>query len=388
VTPPLSQERVVLVIIPLVYFVFVAAEFGAMTYLALAATEAGRSAFAVGLLAASMWTGILLASLAAHSVIARLGYARSFVAGTTISTISLASFALHEVFALWSLAALNLGLGAGLVWVAGESWLAEAAPPRRRGFFVGLFETAVGLGLMVGPLIIPTARSFDLDPLLMAGVVMAMAWVSSLFLPGFRRGAASVNVSSNPDPALASWWGPTFPLLAVALLSGVMESGISALLPSISMRLGADLQQAALLGTVIGAGSALLQPPAGHMGDRWGVRNTTLIAWAMVALATIALWVVAESPGSVLWWTGFVLGGAGGAIYTLSIVELGHRLSGSALVKAVSALVIVYALGTALSPALGGLIFDQTGLSGFAAVLVTLSLAGLLVTWITLRSHR
>ncbi len=383
-----SQGRVVLVIIPLVYFVFVAAEFGAMTYLALAATQAGRSAFAVGLLAASMWSGILVASLAAHRVIGRLGYARSFVAGTTVSTISLASFTLHEVFALWSSGALILGLGAGLVWVAGESWLAEAAPPMRRGFFVGLFETAVGLGLMVGPLIIPTAQSLDLDPLLMASVVMVLAWLSSLFLPGFRRGTASRTASSHPDPALASWWRPTWPLLAVALLSGVMESGISALLPSISMRLGADLKQAALLGTVIGAGSALLQPPAGHMGDRWGVRNTTLTAWVMVAAATTALLVVAESPGSILWWAGFVLGGAGGAIYTLGIVELGHRLSGPALVKAVSALVIVYSLGTAVSPALGGLIFDQTGLSGFAAVLMVLSLAGLLVTWTTVRSHR
>ena len=383
-----SQGRVVLVIIPLVYFVFVAAEFGAMTYLALAATQAGRSAFAVGLLAASMWTGILVASLAAHSVIGRLGYARSFVVGSTASMISLASFALHDVFLLWTSGALTLGLGAGLVWVAGESWLAEVAPPMRRGFFVGLFETAVGLGLMVGPLIIPTAQALNLDPLVMASVVMVGAWVSSLFLPGARPGTSSEAAPSNQDPTLAAWWSPTWPLLAVSMVSGVMESGISALLPSISMRLGADLSQAALLGTVIGAGSALLQPPAGHMGDRWGVRNTTLIAWVMVALATTALLVVADSPGSILWWAGFVLGGAGGAIYTLSIVELGHRLSGSALVKAVSALVIVYALGTAISPALGGLIFDETGLTGFAAVLVTLSLAGLLVTWTTVRSHR
>jgi MFS family permease len=171
------------------------------------------------------------------------------------------------------------------------------------------------------------------------------------------------------------------PLAALAAVSGLMESGVSALLPSISMRMGFGVDAAAWLGTCIGAGSALLQPPAGHLADRWHVRGATLLAWAVVLVATSVLWATAAEPGVWLWLVGFALGGMGGAVYTLLIVELGHRLAGPALVKAISVLVVAYAAGTAAGPALGGALFDAAGLRGLAAALLGVAVLGTAVTW-------
>jgi MFS family permease len=148
----------------------------------------------------------------------------------------------------------------------------------------------------------------------------------------------------------------------------------------VSMRLGYSLETAALLGTVIGAGSALLQPPAGHLADRLGTRRVTIAAWAIVLAANLLLLSVATDPGALLWGVGFALGGVGGAVYTLMVIELGHRLVGSALVRAVAVLVTSYAVGTAVGPMLGGWMFDRSGLGGLALTLSVLSGIGLALT--------
>jgi MFS family permease len=382
-----SAGSAVLWIIPAVYFVFVAAEFAALTYLALKSTADGRSALSVGLIATSLWAGILLASARSHIAVARWGYGAVFVGATLLSTAAIATLPWHHLFGGWLAACFVLGFGGGFVWVAGESWLAEAAPPARRGLYVGLFETAVGLGLMAGPALVPLARALEWPALWLSTIGMLVALVISALLlrvavPG-KQAHGGANVASNA--AATPWRSVAMPLIAVASISGLMESGASALLPSISMRIGFSFEAAAWLGTVIGAGSALLQPPAGHLADRWGVARTTLLAWVCVLVANATLLAFAHDPHSVLWAVGFALGGTGGAVYTLMIVELGHRLSGSNLVKAVAALVTAYSLGTAVGPTVGGVAFDAGGLTSLSLLLLGLSSVGFVLTWRTLR---
>jgi MFS family permease len=176
------------------------------------------------------------------------------------------------------------------------------------------------------------------------------------------------------------WQAVPWPLVLVASLSGLMESGVSSMLPSLSMRMGFSLEHAAWLGTVIGAGSALLQPPAGHLADRFGTRRIALSAWLVVMLANAVLLLAGERHSEVLWGVGFVLGGVGGAVYTLLIIELGHRLQGVVLVKAIAGLVVAYAGGTSLGPLVGGALFDVSGIQGLALAFVLLSGLGLMAT--------
>ena len=390
---------VVLGVIPAVYFVFVAAELGLMTHLALQATAQGRSALQVGLLATALWGGILVASSLAHAAVQRLGHARVFVGATAVASAVTLAMALHTGLAGWLVGAFLLGLCGGWVWVSGEAWLAEAAPPAQRGLLVGLFETAVGLGLMAGPALVPLTRVLGLPTALACAGLMALALAVSAVLLRVEPPAPAPEPAAPADAGAAAT-PPTAPpvpaprafvqgLLAVALLSGLMEGGVSALMPSIAMRLGETLDSAAWLGAVIGAGSALLQPPAGHLADRFGVRRITLGAWAVVLLANAVLLLAAAGSAAVvpvMWAVGFTLGGVGGAVYTLLIVELGHRLAGAALVRAIGGLVTAYAAGTAAGPTLGGWLFDAGGLPILAGALLLLSAAGLALTPRALRA--
>jgi hypothetical protein len=105
----------------------------------------------------------------------------------------------------------------------------------------------------------------------------------------------------------------------------------------------------------------------------------------LVIAALLALWALAASPQGVLWLAGFVLGGVGGAVYTLVVIELGHRLSGAALVKAMGALVTGCALGTAGAPLAGGWLFDRAGLAGLTSALLLVAAFGSLMVWRALR---
>ncbi len=355
-------------LIPGVYFLFVA------------------SAFAVGALASAFWSGIFVASTAAHAVVQRLGHARCFLVAMAASALAVASLLPHDAYAGWLAAAAVMGLGGGLVWVSGEAWLAEAAPRERRGLLIGLFETSVGLGMLAGPALLPLSLWAGVSPLAVALALMAAGFACAWPLLQVAEPAVDAHAAAvDGGDARNGWRAFAVPLVAVAAASGLMESGTSSLLPSISMRLGFALDTAAWLGAFIGAGSALMQAPFGALADRIGLRRAMALAWTLVLSATLSLWVWAGAPQQVLWPVGFVLGGVGGAVYTLVVIELGHRLVGSGLVKAMGLLVTAYTAGTAGGPALGGWLFDCVGLPGLVAVMTLCGLAGAGLAWRALR---
>jgi MFS family permease len=381
-------------LIPLVYFLFITGEFAAITHLALTLTQEGRSALAVGVMGSALWLGLFAASTQAHSVVARFGHAAVALWATLVSTLALATLVLHSDYLGRLAGVLVLGLGGGLVWVAGEAWLAEIAPPAQRGLFVGLFETSVGLAMVAGPALLPLALVLDTSPLWLALASMVCATLACVLLRGQPAPAAHddtiVHDPGSPrpaPPAVPEWRRFALPLVWVAAIAGLMESGVSALLPSISVRLGFDLSTAAWLGAVIGAGSALMQPPFGMLADRLGLARCMALAWGLIACAAAALVWWAGEPARVLWVAGFALGGVGGAVYTLVVIELGHRLAGGALVKAMGLLVTGYTGGTAFGPVFGGALFDAAGLAGLALVLLALSGVGAALAWRALRRH-
>ena len=269
-------------LIPGVYFLFVAAEFVVLTRLALTLTAQGASAFAVGALASAFWVGIFVASTAAHAVVQRVGHARCFLVAMATSALAVASLLPHDAYAGWLAAAAVMGLGGGLVWVSGEAWLAEAAPRERRGLLIGLFETSVGLGMLAGPALLPLSLWAGVSPLGVALVLMAAGFACAWPLLHVAEPPSTARGDGGGGETRNGWRAFAVPLAAVAAASGLMESGISSLLPSISMRLGFALDTAAWLGAFIGAGSALMQAPFGALADRIGLRRAMALAWALV----------------------------------------------------------------------------------------------------------
>jgi MFS family permease len=369
------DTRTALWAIPFIYFLLVAAEFVAMTHIAFVLTAQGFSATAVGLVATLMWLGIFTGSWLAAHVTPRFGRERTFRRSVQALVLCFGLIAVVQGYWPWAILGFWLGAVVGVIWVTGEAWLAEIAPPERRGFYVGLFETAVGIGMMTGPVLLALIDRVGGPPFWVA-FGMGLATLAAGGLLPHRAPVAEAAAADMALPVIP-WRGLVAGIAAVALVSGLLESGSASMLPGLSLRLGFSVQEAAWLGAVIGAGSALLQTPAGHLSDRIGLHRIEITCWLLLVLMSFGLWGWGTAVSGLLWLAGFVFGGMGGVIYTLAMVELGHHLQGKVLVRATSALVVCYTAGSASGPVMGGWLFDQGGLAWMAAGLGVTAVLGL-----------
>ena len=73
----------------------------------------------------------------------------------------------------------------------------------------------------------------------------------------------------------------------------------------------------------------------------------------------------------------FAWGGAGAALYTLAMVQIGARHQGVALVNSTAVLVLAYTAGGMLAPAAGGLMLQWAPGLGFPALLLGVAALGL-----------
>jgi len=376
----LFVRRAALALLPTVYLMLVAAEFLALTHITLALTGQGRGAVAVGLVVSAFWAGIVAATSSAHVMVRRWGIARLVPLASGLEALLMMAMALTPFYEVWLLGLLATGFLGGVLWVCCEAWMVELAPAGRQGLCIGVFETGVGLGMMLGPALLVWVLPLGVSPLwwVVAMLVIATAlflplrWLAGRAAPSrLAQGAVELGL-----PGDRMTWALIGPFAIMGALGGLLESGFSGILPSLALRLDFSVTAAAWLGALVGAGSALLQTPAGLACDRWGCVRSMRLAWAVLLTTHAALWVWGASSPWLLGLTGFVLGGVGGAIYTLVVVELGHRFQGPALLRAMSWMVTAYALGTILGPLLGGWAFDRAGLPGAAALLVALSVLG------------
>jgi hypothetical protein len=160
------------------------------------------------------------------------------------------------------------------------------------------------------------------------------------------------------------------------------EQGVLALLPVYGAIHGiSETSMSALLAVMI-AGNIALQVPLGLLAERGSAR---LVKFGCVAIAIVGcalLPVVIETP--LVWPFIFVWGAVSYGIYTMSIVELGERFSGQALVAGNAAFAMMWGVGGIAVPPLAGAAMDRLGAPGLPLALgaICLSLAVLsLLRW-------
>jgi MFS family permease len=267
--------------------------------------------------------------------------------------------------------------------------VAEFSPPEQRGRWVGIFETMVGSTFVVGPSLLAWIGPQSLGALWTAVALMLSGLLWSLMIPPLPP-------EHDAHEAEVGWRGVwralrEHPVIMLAgFTGGFFESGLTSILPLYGLALGLGAAAAALLVSASGLGSSLLMLPAGLMADRlghhgpggfWGdARQTRLQLMRIFAAITLAgsllLPWVADLPW-LAWPLAFVWGGAGGCLYTLSMIDIGSRERGITLVNSTAVLVMAYTLGGVLAPALGAAALQWSPRLGFPVLLLAVAVAGL-----------
>ncbi|WP_118135375.1 MFS transporter [Oceanicella sp. SM1341] len=321
----------------------------------------GYSGLAIGLSSSSLAIAMLAGGLLMPRVVARTGLIPVMgAAAACCSTTLLLAGAMESYFG-WIVTRFCFSLGATALFYGSELWIVSAAPPARRGLWLGIYGFVLSGGFLSGPLLLNAVGTEGWPPFLWAALIMAMAALP--VIAGARHaprhfGASPAGVLETlrffrTDPSLI--WG--------VVLYSVFEFGVLGLLPVWGLRIGLEEGLAIALVALVPLGNMLLELPMGIASDRYP-RRVLMMICAAGALATgllMPLWAGWEAglTGLLLLAGGVVVG-----LYVLPLAEFGARYSGDALSRANGAVIVGYGLGALLAPTFLGQAMDLAGPHG------------------------
>jgi MFS family permease len=340
--------------------------------LAIILKQAGHATTTVGAFAMIPFLMVAVLIPVVPRVLARWGIVRAYRWGCVLQLAAILGYALGDGLAVWSVAAVSGGIGAAALWNATEALLAREAPPERRGRVMGLYQTGLGAALALGPFV-PALLGWGARPVLWAGVVLvAICCAIAIAVPRHATTEPPRHLAAGTWHALRA-----APLLAaIALIGGVFEAGLSSVSAAYASATGLGLGAAATVAGAIGVGSFACQYPAGYAADHFRPAAVFSAAGLLLFAASVAVAFAGAAPW-LLWVAGVVWGGVGGALYTLTMVQVAHQFEGRATAGGAAAMITGYTAGGTVGPLASGTALDLAGVGGLAATLGLLALAAL-----------
>jgi predicted MFS family arabinose efflux permease len=341
---------------------------------------ANVSTTVAGLFAATTWLGIFIMTPFASALTQRIGRRESMWLATVVPLLSALGYMLTDNLWIWFVLQLLAGVAGGMRWVLTEAFIAEFAPPRLLGRYVGGYAAMVGATFVIGPSLLAwVGAESRVAPWLVVGLLtLGLLWTA--FIPPLPPD----HDSHSAEVGLAGLWRALkeHPVIMLAgFMGGFFELGLASTLPLYGMAIGLGASGAALLVSVSGAGGTLVAMPAGMVADWFssparGRRWLMLGCMGLIVSASLALFGVGQLRWLV-WPVVAVWGAAGAALYTLSMVDIGTRDKGIALVNSTAVLVLTYTLGGLVASGASGWLMDQSLRLGFPLVLVVVAASGL-----------
>jgi MFS family permease len=308
--------------------------------------------------------GAGVALIGAGVLVDRIGARRSMLAGTALGTLGLAvaaaSSSKHVLF--WALVV--FGVGSAVVPIAGTGALFRVYPAARRGWALGVRQTAVPLGGAVAAVLYPSLYALGGARLTLAVSAAAVAVSGGWFAFGLpseephvvpRRGAALSSILRAPGvPTLlgvAACYIVVLQALLAFLVPAVRESGHSELTASVAY-FGVNL--AAMVARIAW----------GSVADRGnGSRRVrTLVEVGVLASVGAVVFAFALHAGPVAVVLAAIVFGLGALGWNaLVYVSAGERVDPSLAARSVAvAATVVFVLSGVATPLLGALV-DAVG---------------------------
>lgn len=331
----------------------------------------GLDANLVGLNAAAGTCGILLLGPFLPRVIARVGLMPVVAASVAAATAALVAMAAMPTLVSWFVFKAMLGLSLSIIWAAAELWINLAVDDGHRGRAFSLFTLLFWFGFGCGPMIITAAGVEGPAPLLIGAGLMASAFLLLRLMPAGAR--AATEDKDRRIVRLPLW--PALMVLATALMAGIGDGSLAALLPTFGLDHGFAEGDALALLTAFVAGGILVQWPVGWLADRGGERALVLICIAGAA-ALLALLPVAVHDPALRLPLCFVAGGLVMSVSPLGLTMVGRAFSGTRLTVMSTWFSIFYEVGCTIGPVAAGAAMVQWGPHGLPLTLVS---AGVIV---------
>ena len=318
----------------------------------------GMTSGVIGLSAAMTPLGFIVSAPFIPAFTRRVGAPRLAILCSMLAALTLIAIGLTQEVWTWMPLRFLLGFFANPLYVISETWLLSITPAPRRGRIMGLYSSIVSAGFAIGPLSLGLVGTQGWPPF-MIGIV-------AFLLCGLIVLAVVPRLPDMPHEGEATSVGGFFalaPLLLFAVFTAAaFEQTLLSLFAVYGAALGSAEERIASLITCFIAGNAVLQILLGRVAEQFGSRRTMLVC-AVVSLAGCLLlpWFF---NSWLIWPLVFVCGGVSFGIYTMSLIQLGERFAGQALIAGNAAFAILWGTGGIVGSPVTGLAMQLIGHQG------------------------
>ena len=308
----------------------------------------GASAAQIGLVASAHSVGFILGTLTFGRLIGAIGHRRSFAVAVVVAASVTGGMAMARTPALWALLRVALGVAHAGICLVAESWLNAHATNQTRGRVFSAYMLTTWGGNVLGPLTISIVPAS-------AGLLALAAFVMLLAGVPVALGRAPLPPAPARQRVMLLGLARVSPVgLVCCLAAGLSNSAFYAMSP-VALS-GRGYSQAAIAGFLVAINLAgmVAQMPIGLLSDWIGRRQAALGVLLVGSVVGVAIYNAATAP----YWVVVALGAAYSAmtsgLYGLGSSQTSDRLAGGDMVAASGGLLLVWACGAAIGPAVAG----------------------------------
>ncbi|MBX4924850.1 MFS transporter [Rhizobium binae] len=327
----------------------------------------GTTSALIGLSAAMTPLGFIISAPVIPALSRRVGAARLAILCSILTALTLTVIGWSQQVWAWMPLRFLLGYFANPLYVISETWLISITPASRRGRIMGLYSSIVSAGFAVGPLSLGLSGTegwaaflIGIGAFLGCGlIVLAVA----LRLPEMPGEGEAISVGDFLSRA---------PLLLFAVFTAAaFEQILLSLLAVYGAALGSTEGRIASLITCFVAGNAVLQILLGRVAEGFGATRTML--FCVLACLSGCLLLASTFTTWLIWPLVFIWGGVSFGLYTMSLIHLGERFSGQALIAGNAAFAFAWGVGGMAGSPAAGLAMQLMGYQGLPSSLALLS---------------
>ncbi|MEM0549920.1 MULTISPECIES: MFS transporter [Aeromonas] len=305
----------------------------------------------VGMVGSSYFSGNLLGTLLAGTLIKRFGFNRSYYLSSVIFAAGCVGLGITLGFWSWLAWRFIAGIGCAMIWVVVESALMCSGNAHNRGRLLAAYMMVYYLGTVLGQLLVSK---------LPTGLMDVLPWATGLVLAAILPLLFTRIVSEGSEAQGTTRVWPMLRLRQARLgvdgciISGIVLGSLYGLMPLYLNHQGVSDGEIGYWMAVMVSAGILGQWPVGRLADRFG-RLPVLRVQVLVVILGCAAMLGGVAMGPAL----FILGAAGFTLYPVAMAWACEKVEHHQLVAMNQALLLSYTIGSLLGPAYTALLMQH-----------------------------
>ncbi|WP_041209890.1 MFS transporter [Aeromonas jandaei] len=305
----------------------------------------------VGMVGSSYFSGNLLGTLLAGTLIKRFGFNRSYYLSSVIFAAGCIGLGITLGFWSWLAWRFIAGIGCAMIWVVVESALMCSGNAHNRGRLLAAYMMVYYLGTVLGQLLVSK---------LPTGLMDVLPWATGLVLAAILPLLFTCIVSEHSEAQGTTRVWPMLRLRQARLgvdgciISGIVLGSLYGLMPLYLNHQGVSDGEIGYWMAVMVSAGILGQWPVGRLADRFG-RLPVLRVQVLVVILGCAAMLSGVAMGPAL----FILGAAGFTLYPVAMAWACEKVEHHQLVAMNQALLLSYTIGSLLGPAYTALLMQH-----------------------------